>query len=49
MRTFRKTVPQAGDSITIPNGIKFVVIQNVGSNKMVFNFDEDGVNDYFSL
>ena len=49
MRTFRKSVPQTGDDITIPSGIKFVVIKNVGDHKMAFNFDDDGINDFYSL
>ena len=48
-RTFRVNVTTTKTNKNLPENIKFAILKNAGSNKMAFNFDDDGANDFFSL
>jgi len=45
----RSTVTTSGKTFTVPLDASFLVIQNVGSNIMRFNFSTDAASDYWVL
>ena len=48
-RTFRINVTTTKNTKSLPSNIKFAILQNAGSNKIAFNFDDDGASDRFTL
>lgn len=45
----RRAVPVSGIQVTIPDSIGCIVLQNVGTSSIAFNFGGDGDNDYWTL
>ena len=48
-KIFRWVIPDAINSFTIPDGVAWIVMKNVGVNPFQFNFDEDGANNYWTI
>ena len=48
-RIFRLSIPDVVNAFSIPVGIAYIVIKNVGTNDMQFNFDNDASTDYWTL
>ena len=47
--TKRVNVPDPVSDFTIPDGISWAILKNVGANSIRFNFDDDAENDYWTL
>ncbi len=43
------SVPDIVDSFSIPVDVQWVILKNTGANDVRFQFDDDGVTDFWTL